>query len=295
MRMFQQIGPLRTYLRGIREEGKTVGFIPTMGALHEGHLTLIRRAKSDCDLIVVSIFVNPTQFGPNEDFDAYPRRLMQDQQLTSGEGVDALFTPGVEEMYPAGYQTLVEVPELGKTLEGAVRPHHFRGVATVVTKLLNIVQPDRAYFGQKDYQQFLIIERLARDLNLSTDIAMIPTVRDPDGLALSSRNAYLSPEERSAAPVLIRALKQAEEMLVHGETNLATVRKAVEALLATEPLVVPEYVAFVHPDTLEPVNTLKNGLTLVALAARLGNTRLIDNALIAPPGVSPIRNRLGKL
>ena len=294
MRLLQQIGPLRTYLRGIREEGKTIGFIPTMGALHEGHMTLIRRAKNDCDLVVVSIFVNPTQFGPGEDLDAYPRTLTQDQQLTSGEGVDALFLPGVEEMYPNGFQTSVNVSELGSALEGAVRPHHFGGVATIVAKLLNIVQPDRAYFGQKDYQQFLIIERMARDLNFTSDIVMIPTVRESDGLALSSRNAYLTPEERQAAPILHRVLKQAGEMLAQGEQDASRIRSALEKTLAQEPLLSPEYIALVHPDTLQPVETLEQGVTLVALAARLGKTRLIDNALIAPPGVSITRNRHGK-
>ena len=294
MRMFQQIGPLRTYLRGIREEGKTVGFIPTMGALHEGHLTLIRRAKSDCDLVVVSIFVNPTQFGPSEDFDAYPRTLTRDQQLTSNEGVDALFIPGVEEIYPAGFQTVVDVPELNTMLEGAVRPGHFQGVATVVTKLLNIVQPDRAYFGQKDYQQFLVIERLARDLNLIPDIVMIPTVREADGVALSSRNAYLSPEERLAAPVLNRALKKAEELVANGAVDATLVQKEMAQMLATESLVIPEYVALVNPDTLQPVTKLDQAVTLAALAVRLGKTRLIDNALLVPPGGTAVRNRLIK-
>jgi pantoate--beta-alanine ligase len=295
MRTFQQAGPLRTYLRGLREEGKTIGFVPTMGALHEGHLGLIRRAKGDCDIVVVSLFVNPTQFGPNEDYAAYPRNLAQDQLLASHGETDALFEPSVEEMYPPGFQTVVDVPILAETLEGAHRPGHFRGVATVVTKLLNIVHPDRAYFGQKDYQQLLIVERLARDLNLMTDIVMIPTVREEDGLALSSRNAYLSPEQRRAAPVLFRALKRAEALVQEGVSSPQSVLHQLDAVLAEEPLAEKDYIALVNPDTLQPVKTLAEGVTLVALAVRIGRTRLIDNALIAPPGIPIQRNRLSKM
>ncbi|HZO89259.1 MAG TPA: pantoate--beta-alanine ligase [Chthonomonadaceae bacterium] len=294
MRTFEHIGPLRTYLRGLRAEGKTVGFVPTMGALHAGHLTLIRRAKSDCDVTVISVFVNPTQFGPHEDFAAYPRNLGRDQKLASDEGVDALFAPSVEELYPAGFQTSVEVAELSAVLEGARRPGHFRGVATVVTKLFNIVQPDRAYFGQKDYQQLLLIERLVRDLNIPTTIVPVPTVREPDGLAMSSRNAYLSPEERRAATVLYRALQRAEELVKAGATDPVQVQAELEALIASEPLAQSDYVALVHPDTLQPVTTLADAVTLVALAVRIGKVRLIDNALIAPNGVPIVRNRLGK-
>ncbi len=294
MRTFEHIGPLRTYLRGLRAEGKTVGFVPTMGALHAGHLTLIRRAKSDCDVTVISVFVNPTQFGPHEDFAAYPRNLGRDQKLASDEGVDALFAPSVEELYPAGFQTSVEVAELSAVLEGARRPGHFRGVATVVTKLFNIVKPDRAYFGQKDYQQLLLIERLVRDLNIPTTIVPVPTVREPDGLAMSSRNAYLSPEERRAATVLYRALQRAEELVKAGATDPVQVQAELEALIASEPLAQSDYVALVHPDTLQPVTTLADAVTLVALAVRIGKVRLIDNALIAPNGVPIVRNRLGK-
>src|SRR5579884_299522 len=294
MRTFEHIGPLRTYLRGLRAEGKTVGFVPTMGALHAGHLTLIRRAKSDCDVTVISVFVNPTQFGPHEDFAAYPRNLGRDQKLASDEGVDALFAPSVEELYPAGFQTSVEVAELSAVLEGARRPGHFRGVATVVTKLFNIVQPDRAYFGQKDYQQLLLIERLVRDLNIPTTIVPVPTVREPDGLAMSSRNAYLSPEARRAATVLYRALQRAEELVKAGATDPVQVQAELEALIASEPLAQSDYVALVHPDTLQPVTTLADAVTLVALAVRIGKVRLIDNALIAPNGVPIVRNRLGK-
>jgi pantoate--beta-alanine ligase len=294
MRTFQQVSSLRTYLRGLREEGKTIGFVPTMGALHEGHLALICRAKADCDAVVVSLFVNPTQFGPSEDFAAYPRDLNRDLQLTSNVGVDAIFHPTVEEIYPTGFQTVVDVPELGATLEGAHRPGHFQGVATVVAKLLNIVQPDRAFFGQKDYQQFLIIERMARDLNLMASIVLVPTVRESDGLAMSSRNVYLSPEERQAATILYRALNRAEELVIAGTHDAAQVRVELESLLASEPLARLEYLALVHPDTLHPVTTLAEGVTLVALAVRIGKTRLIDNILLGPNGSPVPRNRQRK-
>lgn len=294
MRMFQQVGPLRTYLRGIRAEGKTIGFVPTMGALHEGHLTLIRRARADCDLVLVSIFVNPTQFGPNEDFAAYPRNLARDQKLASNEGTDALFAPAVEEIYPPGAQTVVDVPELSSVLEGAYRPGHFQGVATVVTKLFHIVQPDRAYFGQKDYQQWLLIERMARDLNMFIDVVPIPTVREPDGLALSSRNAYLSPEERQAATILYRTLQRATELVQNGARDPRRVQTELEALIAAEPLATIDYVALVHPDTLQPVTMLAESVTLAALAVRIGKTRLIDNMLLAPQGVPLPNNRLPK-
>jgi pantoate--beta-alanine ligase len=294
MRTFQQIGPLRTYLRGIRQEGKTIGFVPTMGALHEGHLTLVRRAKADCDLVVASIFVNPTQFGPNEDYAAYPRDLKRDLQLASTADTDALFAPSMEEIYPAGFQTVVDVPEVSARLEGAQRPGHFQAVATVVTKLLNIVHPDIAYFGQKDYQQLLVIEHLVTDLNLLVGIVMVPTVRDQDGLALSSRNAYLSPEDRKAAPVLHRALLQAQDLVAAGEFDPERVRQEMERTLQAEPRAALEYIALVHPETLIPVTTLADAVTLVAVAARFGTTRLIDNHLIAPTGIAIPKNRFHK-
>jgi pantoate--beta-alanine ligase len=291
MRTLETISALRAYLRGIREEEKSVGFVPTMGALHEGHLSLIRRAKADCDVTVVSIFVNPLQFGPNEDFTSYPRDLARDQRLTSQEEVDALFLPKAEELYPAGFQTFVEVPQLSATLEGAHRPGHFRGVATVVTKLLNLVQPDRVYFGQKDYQQLLIIEQLARDLNLQVQIVPVATHREPDGLAMSSRNARLSPEERRAATVLYRALRHAEQAIGADADDPETLRSEMEALIAAEPRAKIDYVALVHPETLEPVTTLAGQVTLAALAVRIGQTRLIDNHLLAPEGVPFPRHR----
>jgi pantoate--beta-alanine ligase len=295
MRTFQQLSPLRTYLRGIRDEDKMVGFVPTMGALHEGHLSLVRRAKADCDVVVVSVFVNPTQFAPGEDFDAYPRTLARDQQLASEAHADAMFSPSVEEMYPAGFQTVVDVPGLGSLLEGAHRPSHFAGVATVVTKLLNMVQPHRAYFGQKDYQQLLLIERVARDLNQTADIVMVPTLREADGLAMSSRNVYLTPEERNAAPVLSRILKHAEARIHAGDADPQKLSAELTALLAAEPLAKPDYIALVDPETLQPVSGLTDMPILVALAVRFGKTRLIDNALIAPPGITLPRTRGVKL
>lgn len=294
MRTFQHISQLRSYLRGVREEGKEVGLVPTMGALHEGHLSLIRRAKGESDLVVVSLFVNPTQFNEREDYANYPRDLNHDSYMAAHEGVDALFMPEPDEIYPAGFQTTVDVPELSATLEGAHRPGHFRGVATIVTKLLNIVQPDRAYFGQKDFQQILVVERLIRDLNLLTSIVRVPTLREPDGLALSSRNVRLTPEQRCAATILYRALSQAETLVAGGETDAARIQQAMESLIASERLAAPEYVALVHPDTLQPATTLRDAVTLAALAVRFGDVRLIDNTLLAPPGVPLNKYRGGK-
>ena len=292
MRTFQQIGPLRTYLRGIRSEGKTIGFIPTMGALHDGHISLIQRAKGDCDLAVVSVFVNPTQFGPSEDFDHYPRNLNLDQSIASKAGADAFFMPEPDEIYPSGFQSLVDVPDLGSVLEGSHRPTHFRGVVTIVTKLLNIVQPDRVYFGQKDYQQLIIIEHLVRDLNMQSAVILVPTVREPDGLAISSRNAALSPEEREAATILYRALMLADEMVKRGVTSADEVQHDLERLIASEPLALLDYVALVNPDTLQKVISLSDAVTLVALAVRIGRTRLIDNWFVAPEGIQISKNRL---
>jgi len=294
MRTFQQISPLRTYLRGIRQEGKTIGFVPTMGALHEGHLALIRRAKADTDLVVASIFVNPRQFGRNEDFDAYPRDLNRDLQLASEAGTDALFAPAVEEIYPAGFQTVIDVPGVGALLEGAHRPAHFQGVATVITKMLNIVHPDLAFFGQKDYQQLLVIERLVSDLNIAVGITMVPTVREPDGLAMSSRNAYLSPEDRKAATVIYGALVHAQNRVAEAKLDAERLRQELEQILRNEPRAALDYVALVHPQTLHPVTSLADTVTLVALAARFGTTRLIDNHLVAPEGVPLPKNRFHK-
>lgn len=294
MRTFQHIGSLRTYVHGIRSEGKSVGFVPTMGALHEGHVALFQRAASDCDVVVASIFVNPKQFSQGEDFEAYPRDILRDLQIASNEGVAALFQPEPTEMYPEGYETVVDVPHLSSVLEGAHRPTHFQGVATVVTKLLNIIRADRAYFGMKDYQQLLIIERLTRDLNIGCQIVAVPTVRASDGLALSSRNAYLTPEERHAALVVPRALEQAKRYVADGKVDPAELLNLASDVMAQEPLAAADYIALVDPETLQPVSTLEGRVTLMALAVRIGRTRLIDNALIAPPGTAAVRNRAGR-
>jgi pantoate--beta-alanine ligase len=282
MYSFEQIVPLRAFLRERRAEGRSVGLVPTMGALHEGHLSLIRRARAENGAVVVSLFVNPTQFGPNEDFARYPRAFARDRQLTESEGADALFAPPVEEMYPPGFQTAVDVPELGSVLEGAHRPGHFRGVVTVVTKLLNIVQPDRAYFGCKDYQQLCILQRLARDLDLPTEIVPCPTVREPDGLAMSSRNAYLSAEERREAAVLYQSLQVAEARVREGARDPLALQREMEARISSQPHARIDYVALVDPETLQPVADLSSAPALAALAVRFGNTRLIDNLLLTP-------------
>jgi pantoate--beta-alanine ligase len=254
-----------------RVEGHRVGLVPTMGALHAGHLSLVRRARADCDRVAVSIFVNPLQFGPTEDFARYPRDPARDLALLREERVDAAFLPSVEEMYGSGETTRVRVHGLDERLEGQQRPGHFVGVATVVTKLLNICRPHRAYFGQKDAQQAALIARMARDLDTGIEIVVLPTVREADGLALSSRNAYLSPEERQAATCLHRALLAADRAFAAGEQDTARLREAMCAVLAAEPLARVEYAEAVDPTTFEPPGAL------AVLAVRIGATRLIDN------------------
>lgn len=256
-----------------------LGFVPTMGFLHEGHLSLVRRAREECGAVAVSIFVNPTQFAPNEDFSRYPRDMERDLALLRDAGCDVVFTPGVAEMYPPGSVTSVEVSAVTDTLEGAVRPGHFRGVATVVAKLFNIVQPTRAYFGQKDAQQCVVIRRMARDLDMPLEVVVCPTVREPDGLAMSSRNVYLQPDERRAATVLSRALDAAAAAHRAGERDAGRLRAAMDALLAAEPLAEPEYVSVADPETLAELETVHGG-ALLSLAVRFGRTRLIDNALL---------------
>ncbi len=253
----------------------TVGAVPTMGYLHEGHLALVRRARAENDHVVVSIFVNPTQFGPNEDFARYPRDPDRDLALLRGEGVDVVFMPSVEEMYPEGFSTYVNVERLTDRLEGAHRPGHFRGVTTVVTKLFHILQPHRAYFGQKDAQQLIVIRRMTRDLAFPIDIVDVPTVREPDGLAMSSRNVYLSPDERRAATVLFRALERARELWNAGVRNGDQLREAMQRVIESEPLARADYVSVADPETLEELDAIEDR-ALASLAVRLGSTRLID-------------------
>jgi pantoate--beta-alanine ligase len=247
-----------------------------MGFLHEGHLALVRQARTENTTVAVSIFVNPTQFGEAEDYARYPRDLDRDLALLRQEGVDLVFAPSVEEMYPAGFSTAVDVEGVTGRLEGEFRPGHFRGVATVVSKLFNVIQPDRAYFGQKDAQQLRVIRKMVADLNMPVTIRPVPTVREPDGLALSSRNVLLSPEQRQAATVLSRALREAEQRYRAGERSGEALHQAMQAVLAAEPLVRPDYVSVADGDTLEELDHV-NGPALLSLAVRIGKVRLIDN------------------
>jgi pantoate--beta-alanine ligase len=256
-----------------------VGLVPTMGCLHEGHLSLVRQARGDNASLVVSIFVNPTQFAPGEDFASYPRDEARDLALLEKEGVDIVFLPSAAEMYPPGFDSYVEVAGLSRRLEGASRPGHFRGVATVVARLFNLVRPDKAYFGQKDAQQAIIIGKMAADLNLGVEVITLPTVREGDGLAMSSRNSYLNPEERRAAAVLYRALNHARELWREGERNAPKLRREMTAVLRKEPLADIDYVSVADSVTLEEMETASSP-ALVSLAVRIGATRLIDNILL---------------
>jgi pantoate--beta-alanine ligase len=271
-------------LRAAREAvppGQTVGLVPTMGYLHDGHLALVAAARAANDLVAVSIFVNPTQFGPNEDFSRYPRDEARDLALLQAAGVDWIFLPSPAEVYPPGFQTYVDVREVTQRLEGAVRPGHFAGVATVVAKLFNLVQPTRAYFGQKDAQQVVVIRRMVRDLNFPLELVVRPTEREPDGLARSSRNVYLNPEERLAALCLSRALQAAATQWQAGVRDGDSLRAAMQTVLAAEPLARPDYVSVADPDTLDELTAIAPGQdALASLAVRIGKTRLIDNVLL---------------
>lgn len=273
---------IETTVNGLRKwrKGKTsVGLVPTMGALHSGHLALVRRARDECDAVVASIFVNPTQFGPYDDLARYPRSEKRDLALFEAEGVDCAFVPSVEEIYPPGNGTLVAPGAIARRLEGRARPGHFRGVSTVVTKLLNIAQPDRAYFGEKDAQQLRVVETLVRDLRLPVSIIPVPTVREEDGLALSSRNAYLSPDERHAAVILWCALQRAQTLWQSGERGGPRLRAAMRAVIEAEPLAALEYVSVADPVTLQEIRHSPES-ALASLAVRIGATRLIDNLLL---------------
>lgn len=279
IRTVRTVAELRGLLEPERRADRTIGLVPTMGAFHAGHRSLMERAAADCDVVVVSLFVNPTQFGPREDLAAYPRDERRDARIAGEAGADVLFAPEVEEVYPGGFATTVSVAGVTTDLEGAHRPGHFDGVATVVAKLLNMVQPDAAFFGQKDAQQALVIRRLVRDLNIPVRIEVCPTVREADGLAMSSRNAYLGPADRARAVALRRALDAAEAAVAAGERDAGAIAAAARAALA-EHGIEPEYVALVCTETLSPVERV-DGEVLMALAARVGPARLIDNTILS--------------
>ncbi len=276
----QTVTTLSDLRRVRRELASPLGFVPTMGYLHEGHLSLVRAARRECASVVVSIFVNPTQFGPQEDLDRYPRDLPRDLSLLQAERVDLVWTPTPQILYPEGYQTWVTVEKIAVPLEGAMRPGHFRGVTTVVAKLFNAVQPDRAYFGQKDAQQALVIRRLVADLNFPVRVIVCPTVRESDGLAMSSRNVYLNPQERQAATVLYRALMAAQTAYHNGERNADRLRQVMQTVLAAEPLARPQYVSCARLDDLQEWQGEVSGAALLSLAVFIGKTRLIDNLVV---------------
>ena len=282
MKVCHSIDEMRAASRAVRRAGNSLGLVPTMGALHEGHLSLVRAAKEQCDQVAASIFVNPLQFGPNEDLAKYPRNLERDRELLQQEGVDFIFAPSVDEMYPKGAITYVAVEGLSDRLCGRSRPGHFRGVTTVVSKLFNIVEPDRAFFGQKDAAQATIIRRMVRDLNIPVQVVVCAIVREPDGLAMSSRNAYLDPDQRKMALVLYRSLMAVQERVDHGERKVAKLIEAGMQVFAAAPGVRFDYLEIVDTETLEPVGDLARG-GLLAVAALVGGTRLIDNIVLEPP------------
>jgi pantoate--beta-alanine ligase len=280
MRIIRKISIMQKVADRLREEGKSIGFVPTMGALHQGHLSLMQRARRENDIVVISIFVNPTQFGPGEDYRRYPRPFEKDRRLAQRESVDIIFYPSGSEMYREGYSTYVEVEKLSKVLCGLSRPGHFRGVASAVCKLFNIVKPHIAYFGQKDYQQLKIIKRMVQDLNMEVEIRECPIVREPDGLAMSSRNSYLSSQERKEALSLYRALKRAKQLIKAGN-SVPNVISEMEEIIQREPHAKIDYIKIVDPQTLEDVNKIRPGRTvLIALAIWIGKNRLIDNILV---------------
>ncbi len=286
MQTLESVSDMRNFSREVRAHGRSLALVPTMGALHEGHFSLIRQAKRQCDVVIVSIFVNPKQFNSSEDLERYPRDFEEDLELLRPFKIDAVFAPSVEEMYPEGFTTLVDPGEIAKPLEGAGRPGHFRGVATVVLKLLNIVRPNVAYFGQKDFQQALVVRRLVEDLDLDVRFVICPIVRDADGLALSSRNALLNAQERRAALVLSQGLQRAEQLAQSGISESDQLKAEIEKLFAAEPLAQLEYAAMVDPARLAPVTQVTPGCVAL-IAARVGKVRLIDNMIFGPPGASP--------
>lgn len=281
MKVIEDIQRMAMLSKILKKESKTIGFIPTMGYLHDGHISLIKAAKQHTDVAVVSIFVNPIQFSPKEDLDKYPRDFKRDEEMARLAGSDVLFYPSAGDMYPEGYATYVEVERVSDALCGASRPGHFKGVATVVTKLFGIVKPDIAYFGQKDAQQTIVIKKMVEDLNMDVEIKVIPTVREKDGLAMSSRNIYLSEPERKDALCLYQALGKAEAAVRSGERDVSKMIKTMEGVVKEKPTAKIDYIQAVDAKTLNPVDTV-SGDTLIALAVFIGDTRLIDNAILKP-------------
>uniref|UniRef100_UPI00195E566A pantoate--beta-alanine ligase n=1 Tax=Alkaliphilus hydrothermalis TaxID=1482730 RepID=UPI00195E566A len=279
MKIITTIHEMKGIIKSKKAQGKTVGFVPTMGYLHEGHTSLVKWAKEENDIVVVSIFVNPTQFGVNEDYDVYPRDLERDQMLSEEAGAEYIFHPTVAEMYPNGYQTYVEVFGITDKLCGASRPGHFRGVTTVVNKLFQIVAPHRAYFGLKDAQQVAVIEKMVRELNMDVEIVPCPIVREADGLAMSSRNVNLSPIDRQSALILSQSLMKAKEMIQAGNVEAKEIQRAIENKIAEESAVAVDYIKIVDFTNLEEIDVIK-GRVLIALAAKVGNVRLIDNIIM---------------
>ncbi len=285
MQLITTISGIRAFSRRAHDDGRTVGLVPTMGALHDGHLSLVRRSKSQCDATVVSIFVNPSQFGPSEDLARYPRDLSRDVARLEPFNIDAVFAPESGEIYPLGFSTWVEPGAAARSLEGALRPEHFRGVATVVLKFINLADPDLAFFGQKDLQQAAVLRALVKDFNLRVHLVLCPIIRAEDGVALSSRNEYLNAEERKKAALLYRSLERAKELVWNGEANAARIVDEMSSVLASDPEVSVDYVALVDPVSFEPVERVVAGCAAL-VAARVGSTRLIDNAVLGPPGAT---------
>ncbi|NLK22261.1 MAG: pantoate--beta-alanine ligase [Epulopiscium sp.] len=279
MKEIKTISAIKEEVKEIKDKGKTIGFVPTMGFLHEGHRSLIKKAKESCEYVVVSIFVNPTQFGPQEDYEIYPRDLDRDLKICEEDGVDLVFTPLVKEMYPKGYNTFLNIEKITDVLCGAKRPGHFRGVATVVAKFLNIVKPNVAFFGEKDYQQLIVIKRMVEDLNMDIDIIGCPIIREDDGLAKSSRNKYLDEEQRKAATILYDTLQKGEKLIRDNIYSIPDIKESLKKHMATKSILEIDYVEILNANTLEPPKSLDEKL-VIALAAKIGETRLIDNCII---------------
>lgn len=281
MKTIENIPRMITFSKMMKKEGKSIGFVPTMGYLHEGHASLVKTAKKHTDIVVMSIFVNPIQFGPNEDYADYPRDINRDEEMARGAGVDVIFYPSVEKMYPEGYATYVNVEGLTDNLCGKTRPCHFKGVTTVVAKLFWIVKPDIAYFGQKDAQQAIVIKKMAQDLNMDVEIKVLSTVREKDGLAMSSRNSRLSESERKDAPVLYQSLLKAKELVASGERDAKVIIKTIEGIIRTKPSTRIDYISIADTKNLTDVDVI-SGQALIALAVFIGKTRLIDNMIVDP-------------